>query len=112
MDRKPGATADEKRKIVVLKGEDLNVVEIAKKFNRSRPFIYKVLRDPFFSRSRSDKGTIRRVTKYEMQCIKRSLTKMLLVKSKAVFEDANVLNVPKTSRNMIMNKLARCTKPR
>ena len=36
---------------------------------------------------------------------------MPLTKSKAVFEDANELNVPKTSRNKVMNKIARCTKP-
>ena len=48
MGRKTGATVDEKRKIVALKGKGLSVVEIAKKLNRGRPFIYKVLRDPFF----------------------------------------------------------------
>ena len=83
MGRKPGATVDEKCKIVALKGEGLSVVEIAKKLNRSRPFIYKVLRGPFFSRSRSDKGTIRRVTKYEMQCMKRRIAIMPLATSKA-----------------------------
>ena len=39
MGRKPGATVDEKRKIVVLECKGLNVIEIAKKLNRSRPFI-------------------------------------------------------------------------
>ena len=43
MGRKPGATVDEKRKIVVLKGKGLNVIEIAKELKRNRPFIYEVL---------------------------------------------------------------------
>ena len=36
---------------------------------------------------------------------------MPLATIKAVFKDTNVFNVPKTSRNKIMNKIARCTKP-
>ena len=83
MGRKPGATVDEKQQIVVLEGKILNVFETAKKLNRNHPFIYKVLRDPFFSRSRSDKGTIRRVMKNDMQCIKRR-SKIPLSTRKAV----------------------------
>ena len=49
MGRKPGATVDEKRKIVALKVEGLSVVEIAKTLNRCRSFIYNVLRDSFLS---------------------------------------------------------------
>ena len=56
MGRKPGATVDEKRKIVALKGKGLSVVEIAKKLNRRRPFIHKVLRDPFFQDQDRIKG--------------------------------------------------------
>ena len=111
MGGKEDATEEEKRRIIALASKGISVTEISRKLKRSRPLIYKVLRDPFHKRKRSDKGKVRCITPHQMSCLKRASSRMPMATSKAIFQDAGIENVPRSTRNVLLNKIARVTKP-
>ena len=105
MGKKRGLTNDEKQRIVDLIAEGAATSEVATLLNRDPRTIKKYLADVHGGRKkRSDAGKMK-LTDRELRKVTRSLKKMPLATSKAIFDDAQVTR-PRRTRNNILNQVA------
>lgn len=106
-------TNDEKKNIIKLSRQGTSVAEIARITKRCKATVYKVLKDPYRVRTRAVKAPFKSLSNYQLKCLKRAASRNPLGTSREIFGDAGIPNVPKTTRNRLLNEIARvCTAPK
>ena len=104
----------EKSKIIQRLHDNISTLEISKELDRDHRTIKKFVTNPELCNGRSDKGKIRNkapVSHRAMSRIKREIRRNPLGTSKDVFENADVPDVPKSTRCRILRNVAKCGKP-
>lgn len=100
----------EKQKITKLLAKKVSTQEISKILNRDHRTIKKFISIGQNSRSRSDKGKIRKISKRDLHSVKRTASRRPLASSRDIFIDAGVPNIPRSTRNTIMKTISRVAK--
>ena len=92
----------------------LSQAEKSRELDRDHRTIKKCVTNPELCNGRSDKGKISKkapVSHRAMSRIKREIRRNPLGTSKDVFENADVPDVPKSTRCRILRNVAKCGKP-
>ena len=79
---------------------------IAKEISRHVATVKRLKRKP-----RRDCGVLKSVTKRDFSRLRRSLRKMPRATSAKIFEEAGLVNVPKTTRNRLLRMVAAIKSP-
>ena len=66
---------------------------------------------PCKRKPRCDRGVLKSVTKRDFRRLRRSIRKMAGATSAKIFEEAGLVNVPKTTRNRLLRKVAAIKSP-
>ena len=114
MGRRGALSQAEKSKIIQRLHDNISTLEISKELDRDHRTIKKFVTNPELCNGRSDKGKIRKkapVSHRAMSRIKREIRRNPLGTSKEVFENADVPDVPKSTRCRILRNVAKCGKP-
>lgn len=96
----------EKATIVKECAKGTSFKDIATKINRHVVTVRRYLENPSKRKSRSDRGILKSVTKRDLNQVKRSLRKIPGATSRSVFAEAGLPDVPKTTRNRILRRMA------
>ena len=115
MGRRGALSQAEKSKIIQRLHDNISTLEISKELDRDHRTIKKFVTNPELCNGRSDKGKIRKkapVSHRAMSRIKREIRRNPLGTSKEVSENADVPDVPKSTRCRILRNVAKCGKPR
>ena len=114
MGRRGALSQAEKSKIILRLHDNISTLEISKELDRDHRTIKKFVTNPELCNGRSDKGKIRKkapVLHRAMSRIKREIRRNPLGTIKEVFENADVPDVPKSTRCRILRNVAKCGKP-
>ena len=101
----------EKKEIVKLGLRGWSESKIASKIKRSRKAVSKVLQGKWSRKTRSDKGSLRKVDRHDLTKLKRAMASHPLASSREVFEAAGTPRMCRATRNRILNLIARRVKP-
>ena len=114
MGRRGALSQDEKSKIIQRLHDNISTLEISKELDHDHRTMKKIVTNPELCNGHSDKGKIRKkapASHRAMSRIKREIRRNPLGTSKEVFENADVPDVPKSTRCRILRNVAKCGKP-
>ena len=114
MGHRGALTENEKAKIIKELKKKQSTLEIAKMLGRDHRTIKKYATNPQSCIGRADKGKTREksgVSRRVISQIKREINRNPLQTSKQVFEAVGMVNVPKSTRCLILQRIAKCKKP-
>ena len=113
MGRREDLTDDEKRIIIKELANATTAEVIAKRINRHVVTVNKSLNDPLKKRKiRADCGSRKSVSKRDLNSLKRKLRKLPGATSARIFKEAGVPDIAKSTRNIIIAKIAEIKCPK
>ena len=111
MGRAKDLTDEEKQTIIKETAKKTSCAAIARILGRHVRTIQRFLRNPSTRKVRSDKGELKAVNTRDIRKIKREVFKKPGSTSKAIFENAGLNEVPKTTRNRILRTISKVRSP-
>ena len=112
MGKQKDLTEEEKSTIVRCLAEGRKSTEIAKELYWDHRTVKRFIVNANQTRKRCDKGAKRKISRRQISDIKREAVKQSLLTSKhAIFEQADVSEIARTTRCRILNTVAKPVKP-
>ena len=111
MGRAKDPSKEEKHTIIKETTKKTSCADIAKILGRHTKTIQRFLKDPSSRRVRADKGKLKSADARDIRKIKREVFKKPGSTSKAIFENSDLKEVPKTTRNRILRTIAKVGSP-
>jgi hypothetical protein len=111
MGRGTELTEDERRTIIKETAKGTSVEAVAHQIGRHPRTIKRFLADPSPRKKRSDAGSSKLQTERNMRRIRRAFVAKPGKTSRTIFADAGLPNVPKSTRNKVLHKIAKNVSP-
>lgn len=110
MGQKKDLDSSEKQKIIKLLSKGLTHVQIAKKLGRDHRTVMKFISKGGGGRKKRQEAPRRTLTKREIACVKREMSRNPALSSAEIFRAAGLTNVPKSTRCRILRGLGQMKK--
>jgi transposase len=111
MGRSKDLTEGEKSIVIKEMAKGKTPKAIAEQINRHVVTVKIFLQNPSKRKSRKDRGVLKSVSKRDMNRLKRSVRKLPGSTSAKIFEDADLPDITKTTRNRLLRKIAAIKSP-
>lgn len=106
MGKKKELSRDEMDRIRILMGQGKTTLEISKLIGRDHRTVKRYVVDGVSKRKPYPKRASKRFSSQDLRAIRRSVLKTPYSTSKHIFESAGLMNIPKSTRNFMLKKLA------